>query len=341
MARKPTERKTKKDNSRRNGTLAALLTIFGYANIFGLANFSSFVVCGLLALLVGSVVRVATAPMKGIEAPRSSTGIRTDDVEDEFARSMIITGLEHLDQLTRERGMVNETIFTRRINEFITVYRDMLNIVVKDSAKASSLRKMNTYYIPTIIKLLQSYREAKAQGTSYMEISPSREKLLKTLGELVQAARNIKKSMIRTKLDKLNDSREVLEDMLRADGYIEDEENADLRQSAAAAAAEMSLPEMMSNAAAAPAPRKARPAAPARPPVPVSHPANVRQAAVPGIATEAQIAPQEKPVPQLQVNAPTASAQQMHQGAPVLHVPGLIPDSGEVPAEDKDETIMI
>lgn len=344
MAKMPSERK-KKDHSRRNGTLAGLLTIFAYANIFGLTGLGSFIGCGLLALLIGSVVRVATAPMKGIEAPKSSAGIRTEDVEDEYAKNMIATGLEHLEQLGRERNAINETIFTRRINDFITVFRDMLNIVVKDYSKASSLRKMNTYYIPTIIKLLQSYREAKQQGTSYMEISPVREKLLKTLDELVHAGRNIKKSMIRTKLDRLNDTREVLEDMLRADGYIEDEETADLRESAAAAAAEMAQPEIP--AAPARKPLRHRQDAPARPAAPATNPLQrtpvspQRTAAPQPIAIPfTEPAQADQPVPQLQVSAPTASAQQMHQGAPVLHVPGLIPDSAP-PAEAAEEVTRL
>lgn len=346
MAKKPPERK-KKDHSRRNGTLAGLITIFAYANIFGLTGFTSFVVCGLLALLIGSVVRVATAPMKGIEAPKSSNAIRTDDVEDEYAKNMIATGLEHLEQLGRERNAINETIFTRRINEFIAVFRDTLNIVVKDYSKASSLRKMNTYYIPTIIKLLQSYREAKSQGTSYTEISPAREKLLKTLDELVQAGRNIKKSMIRTKLDRLNDTREVLEDMLRADGYIEDEETTELRESAEAAVRDIDLPEMPADIAPAKKPVLRKREAPAKPAAPVKMPAERTPAArqQPTVAQPVAMPfalneETDKPVPQLQVNAPTASAQQMHQGAPVLHVPGLIPEN-ETPAEAEDETLML
>ena len=345
MAKKPPERK-KKDHSRRNGTLAGLITIFAYANIFGLTGFTSFVGCGLLALLIGSVVRVATAPMKGIEAPRSSNAIRTDDVEDVYAKNMIATGLEHLEQLGRERNAINETIFTRRINEFIAVFRDMLNIVVKDYSKASSLRKMNTYYIPTIIKLLQSYREAKSQGTSYTEISPAREKLLKTLDELVQAGRNIKKSMIRTKLDRLNDTREVLEDMLRADGYIEDEETTELRESAEAAVRDMDLPEMPADIAPAKKPVLRKREAPAKS-APVKMPAERTPAArqQPTVAQPVAMPftlneETDQPVPQLQVNAPTASAQQMHQGAPVLHVPGLIPEN-ETPAEAEDETLML
>ena len=342
MAKKPIEPKKKKDNSKRNGTLAGLITVFAFANIFGLSNLFSFVFCGLLALGVGSVVRVATAPMKGIEAPTSSNSVRVDNVEDDFARNIVVGGLELLEKLSQERNAVNESIFTRRINDFIAVYREMLNIVVKDNSKAAKLRKMNSYYIPTVIRLLQSYREAKTHGTSYMEISTSRDQLLKTLEQLVQAARTLKKKMIRAKLDKMDDTREVLEDMLRADGYIEDEEAEALRESAAAAAAEMSMPEMMGSA---PQPAKAKPAAPVRQPVQVQQPAPakkpVRRSVVPGVTMSApQPIAKDAPVPQLQVNAPTASAQQMQQGAPVLHVPGLFPEN-EPESSEKEETLML
>ena len=39
------------------------------------------------------------------------------------------------------------------------------------------------------------------------------------------------------------------------------------------------------------------------------------------------------PVPTLKANVPTASAQQLGQGAPVLHVPGLFPEESKADEE--------
>lgn len=342
MAKKPTKtvvRKKKKDNSNRNAILAFLFTLIALCNMFGMHKAGNFMICGLLSLLVAVIIKIATSPMKGIEAPTSSTGIIVDDVEDEYAKDMIATGMELLEQLARERDAISEHIFTRRINDFISVFRDMLNIVVKDYSKAPHLRKMNTYYIPTIIKLLHAYLDAKGQGASYMEINTTRDKLLKTLDQLVQAARNVKKSMIRSQLETLDIKRDVLDDMLVADGYIEDEEMAGLRQSAAAAARELPLTQQM-DALRNPAPAPAAQTAPRPQQAPAARPvAPARPTAMPGLAMDAPAAPQKTtPAPQLPTSMPTASAQQMSQGAPVLHVPELFAEDDQ--QSDEQQTMM-
>lgn len=359
MAKKPVVKKQKKDNSKRNATLAFCITAVAYANIFGLQNVSSFIICGLLSLLTSTIVKIATTPMKGIEAPTDSTGIIPENVEDQFAHDIIANGLKMMDQLVSERNLIGEPIFTRRINDFISVYREMLSIVNRDYSKAPELRKMNSYYIPTIIKLLRSYRDAKAQGTSFTELAPTRDKLLKTLDQLVEAARNVRQELVRAKLETMDITREVLDDMLRADGYIEDDETADLRTSATEASQQMSQAEQMSSAPVQPvkaAPVRKAPAVKpsAKPAVrpamvqPATQPAHqsavrplVVQPLEPAVSMDAPApAPEATPAPQLQTSMPTASAQQLNQGAPVLHVPGLLPEDDE-PRNEAEKPMLL
>ncbi|MBQ2952130.1 MAG: 5-bromo-4-chloroindolyl phosphate hydrolysis family protein [Clostridia bacterium] len=342
MARKTVVKKKKKDNSTRNAILAFLFAMIALCGLFGAHKASNFLICGLLSAFIAVVIKIATSPMKGLDAPGNSTGIIVEDVEDEYARDMIATGLSLLEELGRERDAIAETIFTRRINDFITVFKEMLSIVNRDYSKAPHLRKMNSYYIPTIIKLLQAYRDAKAQGTSYMEIATAREKLLKTLDQLVQAASNIKKKMVKTNLERMDITREVLDDTLRADGYIETEEVADLRKSAADASRDLQLSAQLGGSAPVqqPAPQ----------PAPVQKPAPVYQAApqaaptqkpAPGLTMDAtQQARQSTAAPTLQPNIPTAAAQQLSQGAPLLNVPGLFEDAEESTQTDDNQSMM-
>lgn len=341
MARKTTtKKKVKKDRSTKNAILAFLFAMIALCGLFGAHKAGNFIICGLLSAFIALVIKIATTPLK--PAANNSAGIIIEDVEDEYARGIIAAGLTLLEDLGRERDAIAETIFTRRINDFITVYREMLNIVNRDYSKATNLRKMNAYYIPTVIKLLQSYREAKAQGTSYMEIAASREKLLKTLDQLVQAAKNVKKSMQKANLERMDITREVLDDTLRADGYIETEEVADLRQSAADASRDLPLSAQLGNA---PAPQaapisQAAPIPQARPvyqtqtsPAPQAAP--VPKPITPGLTMDPPQQPrQATPAPQLPANVPTASAQQLNQGAPVLNVPGLFEEESTTQSDD-------
>lgn len=324
MARKTNVKKQKKDNSLRNAIIAFGVSLLGYAALpfTRFHKLSHFLLGGGIALVIAGIVKVMTTPMKGLDAPKTSDGIVPENVQDEYARTTVVTGLELLEALRKERDAISEYVFTRRINDFADSYTNLLNRVVADHDKATYLRKLNSYYVPTAIKLLEGYRDAKGQDTSYMEISATREDILKTLDQLIEATKTLKKKMVKSNLETIDIKIEVLEDILRADGYIEDEETGDLRQSAEKAAAQIPLVQQMRGSAAQAAP--VRQPAPAKQPQPVQKAAPVQASA-------------ERPV--LKANVPTASAQQLEKGAPVLHVPGLLTE--DAPASEAEERIHL
>jgi len=320
MAKKPTAKKPQKDNSMRNAIIGFGVTLLGYASIFSFHRLSDFLLGGGVALAVASLIKVMTTPMKGLHAPSTSDKIDVEDVQDEYARGIIVRGLELLSELRSERDAINEYVFTRRLNELAKNYGDLLNKVVADHDKATHLRKLNSYYIPTAIKLLQSYREAKVSGTSYMEISATREDILKSLDQLIEATKTLMKKMLKTNLETIDIKIEVLENILKADGYITNDLTEDMRTSAESAAKQIPIAQQMTPGVQQPAqPVKSAPAVkPVQPLKPV-------QAAQPAAASKPAVKkPAADPRPTIQVNMPTASAQQLHQGAPVLQVPGMM-----------------
>lgn len=301
MAKKAYTTRKKKDNSLRNGIIAFGTSLLIYSSLFSFHRISDILLgCGI-SFLVASLVKVMTAPMKGIDAPASSDKINPDQVQDEYAREMIAKGLELMSQLRRERDAINEYVFTRRLNELADNYGKLLNKVVADHDKATHLRKLNSYYMPTAVKLLQSYREAKSSGTSYMDISATRDDILNSLDQLNEATKSLMQTMLKSHLEEIDIKIEVLEDILKADGYITDEETQNLKASAEAAAAQIPLSRQVTPGAAA------KPAAPA------------------AKAKAASVQPSEAPAaerPTIKVNMPTASATQLQKGAPVLVMPG-------------------
>lgn len=320
-------RKTKKDNSKRNAIIAFGVTLLGYASFFSFHKLSDFLLGGGIALLVSSIVKVMTSPMKGLDAPSRSDGIDPSQVQDEYARNMIAQGLELMAELRAERDAINEYVFTRRLNDLADNYGKLLNKVVADHDKATHLRKLNSYYMPTAVKLLQSYREAKSTGTSYMEISATREDILKSLDQLNEATKSLMKKMVKSNLETIDIKIEVLEDILRADGYIADEATENLRASAAQAAAQIPLAEQVYPG------QKAKPA-----PVQPAKAAPVQAAPAAKAAKPTQpVKEAAEPRPTIKANMPTASAQSLQQGAPVLNVPGLL-DEDVTPASGKSAT---
>ncbi len=335
MAKNPVIKKAKKDNSQRNAITAFGVSMLLYGAVFGLKNFSGILVGGLLSLLVAAVVKIATKPMKGLEAPTTSAGVIADKVPDELARQVVLKGLENLDALQKERLAINEYDFTRRLTELHSAYRELLNRVLADNGKASRMTELNSYYMPTLLTLLRSYRAAKSQGTSYMDAAATRADLIKTMDQLILATRNLKKKMVQVDLDATRIKMDVLFSNLQASGLIVDEKTTDLAQAAADAAATLPVAQQLGAPVKATQPKTA----PVQKAAPVPQAIPEQKPPVPTVAMEVPAAAPAQPAPTLPVSAPTASAAQLSQGAPVLYVPGLLDD--KEPEQDDRSTLML
>ena len=177
--------KKKKDNSKKAGLIAFGATLIAYALLFPFHKLGHFLLGGGVAALAGWIVKTMATPMKGLEKnAKAKTALEEILIEDEYARGMVETGVQLLDALKAERTAINEQVFTRRIDEIRTVLDKVLRYVIDDPDKAHRLRRMNSYYLPTALKLLQSYRSAKQQGASYMSIAQTRQDVLATLDKL-------------------------------------------------------------------------------------------------------------------------------------------------------------
>lgn len=292
----------KKDNSRKAGLIAFGVTLLLYALIFPFSKLGHFIIGGGLAALAGWTVKTMATPMKGLDKnAKSKAALDVTIIEDEYARGVVEKGVEMLDALKAERDAINEYVFSRRINDLRENLDKVLRNIIEEPDEARHLRKMNSYYLPTTLKLLQSYRSAKGQGTSYMTIAETREDVLGMLDKLNEALASLLDTMLRNDLEDMDIEIEVFDRMLKSDGLRPDEVTRQLRQSAQAAAKEMPVS--------------------SAPTVTPTFSQQQKQPAAKASASAAQPAEPElaQPVPVL--NVPTASALQLQQGAPVLKVP--------------------
>ncbi len=234
---------TKKQSS---GTLAGLVgfgaTLLLYALIFSLHKPSDFLLGGGLSLLAGWIVKTMATPLQGLDKnAKSKEALNVTIIEDEQVRTMVEKGVEMLDAFKRQRDAVNESVFTRRIDELRKNLDKVLRNVIEQPEEARHLRKLNSYYLPTALKMLEGYRSAKAQGTSYMVISETRQNVLGMLDKLNEALAATLDTMLKNDLEDMEIEIDVFDQMLKADGLAEDDVTAPLRQSAHAAAKDMPI----------------------------------------------------------------------------------------------------
>ncbi len=324
-------KKTKqKDNSKKAGLVAFGVTLLAYALIFPFHKIGHFITGGLLAAAASWVVKTMATPMKGLEKhAKSKAALDVTIIEDEYARGVVEKGVEMLDRFKAERDAVNEYVFTRRINEIRENLDKVLRQIIDDPDKAQRIRKMNSYYLPTSLKLLESYRSAKAQGASYMAVSSTREDVLSMLDQLSGALSQVLEAMLKDDLEDMDIEIDVFERMLKSDGLQEDELTENMRQSAHAAAKNIPMSKAPTVKPTTPVKAAAQVKKPVEVPQPVQKPVEVPQPAEPEYMPEsvsldyqAQVAQREKtPVPYLNVPTATASARQLNEGTPVLQIP--------------------
>lgn len=327
--------RSKKKNGKKAGLIAFGATLLIYSLIFPFHKLIHFLIGGGLAALAGWVVKTMATPMKDLDKhAKSKAALDVTIIEDEYARGVVEKGVEMLDAFKTERDAINEYVFTRRIDETREALDKVLRLIIEQPENAHHIRKMNSYYLPTALKLLQSYRSAKQHGTSYMTMSETREDVLSTLDKLNEALQTELEAMVKEDLEDMDIEIDVFERMLKSDGLQEDELTDALRKSAHDAAKSQPISAAPNVKPAATVQRpKAQPVQPIPQPVqkPVQQPAQAQQPAPvqaqykpEGVALDYEVQVEEAehtPVPTLNVQGATASARQLQQGAPVLQVP--------------------
>ena len=127
-----------------------------------------------------------------------------------------------LDELRRVNDEIPDEEMTDKISRLEAVSSKIFEQAKADPEKLPQMRKFMDYYLPTSLKLLNTYAELDKQGIEGENISESKHRIEQTMDTLVKA--------FETQLDKLFASDaldvstdiDVMENMLRADGLTGD-----------------------------------------------------------------------------------------------------------------------
>ena len=127
-----------------------------------------------------------------------------------------------LDELRRVNDDIPDEEMTDKINRLEAVSAKIFEQAKSDPDKLPQMRKFMDYYLPTSLKLLNTYAELDSQGVEGENITESKYRIEQTMDTLVKA--------FETQLDRLFASDaldvstdiDVMENMLRADGLTED-----------------------------------------------------------------------------------------------------------------------
>lgn len=170
------------------------------------------------------------------EAERESTTPRREARRREEGKNEVTTHEETLARIRELNDDIDDAVVSEKIDTIEELTRKIFNLVEEKPTLRPQLDSFLSYYLPTTLKLLDSYAYFEEQGVRGENIDAGMKNIEETLDMLIVG--------YRTQLDKLFQSQamdvstdiNVLEQMMKADGFTE---NSDFGFSSSGAFAEM------------------------------------------------------------------------------------------------------
>ena len=217
----------KKRKGRKAGIIAAGVTVVLYAMLFPLYRIADFVICGLLALLAGKVIGAMgegldltthnkqdqkTQPKPVEELPLSGNG---------EADAVIAKGQEMLHTIRAENDAITDEVLSGQMDEVERLCVQIFTTVAEKPQKAPQIRKFMNYYLPTTLKMLASYRTMNDRGVSVTDMTEARATTIRGMGMVLTACQKQLDNLYKDTMLDVSTDIDVLEQMLKRDGYAD------------------------------------------------------------------------------------------------------------------------
>ena len=127
-----------------------------------------------------------------------------------------------LDELRRVNDAIPDEEMTDKISRLEAVSAKIFEQAKSDPDKLPQMRKFMDYYLPTSLKLLNTYAELDKQGIEGENISESKHRIEQTMDTLVKAFENQLDRLFASDALDVSADIDVMQNMLRADGLTDD-----------------------------------------------------------------------------------------------------------------------
>ena len=127
-----------------------------------------------------------------------------------------------LDALRSVNDAIPDEEMSDKISRLEAVSAKIFDQAKSDPDKLPRMRKFMDYYLPTSLKLLQTYAELDAQGVEGENISESKRRIEQTMDTLVHAFETQLDQLFQEDAMDVSADIDVMENMLRADGLAGD-----------------------------------------------------------------------------------------------------------------------
>ena len=142
---------------------------------------------------------------------------------DKAADQVITTGRQMLATIKRENAAIPDREMSDLMDTLYLRCEQIFRTVSECPSKAPQVRKFMNYYLPTTLKMLANYRTMEQRGVSYGEMKEARETTVHGLNLILTACQKQIDNLHRENILDISTDIDVLEQMLKRDGFTENE----------------------------------------------------------------------------------------------------------------------
>ncbi len=231
-------KQTKTKKERRNSLIGTVLAGAGLLMLFRDGLFSH----GIKWWAVAAIAAVAYGIGKAAGAMSSNRGmdLSSRNKQDQPPKAeeipatgntpadeVIRRGQEALRELREDNADIADPELTRQMDLREEKCTQIFQTVAEEPEKAPKVRKFMDYYLPTTLKMLASYRRMQSRGISAKELAVHRVTLRRGMDMVNTACQKQLDNLYKENMLDITTDIDVLEQMLKRDGFIEGELSTD------------------------------------------------------------------------------------------------------------------
>ena len=209
----------KKKSTKKAAFIAAGVTVALFAWIFKFRGWPSFVICALLAFLVGKVFSIMA---QGVDTSKKAPAQKPiEKTGDAAVDGMIEKGLEMLKAIREENDKIPDAELSRNIDEIDTTAREIFRTVAEQPGKAPQIRRFMDYYLPTTLKMLSGYSKMNERNVTGQQAQETRRQIESATAVVEKAFKKQLNNLYQDDILDISTDVEVLETLLKADGLTD------------------------------------------------------------------------------------------------------------------------
>ena len=189
-----------------------------YALVFPMYRIFDFIIAGVLSIIVYFIVNKLT-PSTTIMVPIKEEPIHSGD---ETVDDLIADGLAYLRQIKQANDAITNEKITVHITRMEVATDKIFRYIAKHPEDAPQIRRFMNYYLPTLLKLLNSYISLNEQGIKGGHISSTIENIEGILSTIADAFEKQLDNLFADDALDISTDIKVLETMLAQEGLTSD-----------------------------------------------------------------------------------------------------------------------